>query len=100
MGPTTSGRDKPFAYTQRFYAHLGCFYAVWSATELNIDWAIGKILKLSHEQTHVLVARMQFGRKAALLRSLLPKSDYANASEIKGFLTRIRKESLRNVFSH
>ena len=92
--------DKPFAQTPQFYGHLGGFYAVWSATELNIDIAIGKIKKLSPEQTHALVARLQFGRKAALLRSLLSKSDYTNVSELDGFLTRIEQGSLRNVFAH
>jgi hypothetical protein len=92
--------DKPFAQTAQFYGHLGWFYAVWSATELNIDLTIGKLLKLPPEQTHALLAGLQFGRKAALLRSLLTKSDYPNVPELKGFLTRIRTESLRNVFSH
>jgi hypothetical protein len=67
--------SKPFVHTQPFYGHFGWFYAVWTATELNIDLTIGKLLKLSPEQTHALVAGMQFGRKAALLRSLLSKSD-------------------------
>jgi hypothetical protein len=92
--------SKPFVQTERFYGHLGRFYAVWNATELNIDWVIGKMLKITPEQTHALVAGMMFGRKAALLRSLLPKSDYKNVSELKGFLTRIKKEALRNVFTH
>ena len=92
--------NKSFVQTERFYGHLGRFYAVWNATELNIDWVIGKILKITPEQTHALVAGMMFGRKAALLRSLLPKSDYKNVSELKGFLTRLKNESLRNVFTH
>jgi hypothetical protein len=92
--------DKPFVFTPRFYGNLGWFYAVWSQTELNIDWTIGNILKITAEQTHALVAGMQFGRKAALLRSLLPNSSYSNAPELKGYLTRIRRESLRNVFTH
>ena len=70
--------SKPFVHTKRFYGHFGRFYAVWSAAELNIDLTIGRILKIPPEQTHTLVAGMQFGRKAALLRSLLPKSDYKN----------------------
>jgi hypothetical protein len=61
---------------------------------------IGKILKITPEQTHALVVGMMFGRKAALLRSLLPKSDYKNISELKGFLTHIKKLGLRNVFTH
>jgi hypothetical protein len=67
---------------------------------LNIDLTIGKKLKITPEQTHALVKGMMFGRKAALLRSLLPKSDYKNVSELKGFLTHIKKLGLRNVFTH
>ena len=92
--------SKPFIHTERFFGHLGLFHAIWSATELNIHLTIGKILKLTPEQTHALVAGMMFGRKAALLRSLLPKSDYKNVSELKEFLTHIKKSALRNVFTH
>jgi hypothetical protein len=90
----------PFANTRHFYEYLGRFYAMWSATELNIDLMIGRLLKITPEQTHALVAGMQFGRKAALFRSLLSESDYSNISELKRFLSRIKNESLRNVFTH
>lgn len=92
--------DKPFALTAKFHTALGMFYAVWSNTELNIDFLIGRLLKTTPEQTHALLAGLQFARKAALLRSLLAKSDYPNATALKDYITRIRKQSLRNVFSH
>ncbi len=93
-------KPKPFANTNRFYGHFGWFYASWTAMELNVDFAICKCLKITPEQTHALVAGLEFGRKAALLRSLLPSSDYKNPEQLKGYLTRIAKESLRNVFTH
>jgi hypothetical protein len=89
-----------FANTERFYSHFGRFYATWTAMELNIDFTICKILRITPEQTHALVAGLHFGPKAALLRSLLPTSNFKNVSELKGFLTRITRESLRNVFTH
>ena len=46
------------------------------------------------------MAGLHFGPKAALLRSLLATSNFKNVSELKGFLTRITRESLRNVFTH
>jgi hypothetical protein len=95
-----SEKPIPFANTHTFYAHFGWFYATWTAMELDVDLAIGKILKITPEQTHALVAGLQFGPKAALLRSLLPSSDYKNVEQLKGFLTRVTKESLRNVFTH
>src|SRR5262249_50815584 len=91
---------KPFANTPRFYSHLGWFHAAWTAMDLDVDFAIYKLLKITPEQTHALVAGLEFGRKTALLRSLLSQSDLKNKDQLKGFLTRISKESLRNVFSH
>jgi hypothetical protein len=91
---------KPFANTERFYLHFGRFYATWTAVELTIDCAIGKILKLTPKHTHAFVGPLEFGRKAAILRSLLPSTDYQNVEEIKRLLTLITKRSLRNAFSH
>jgi hypothetical protein len=93
-------KPKAFAHTPRFYAHFGWFYATWTAVDLDVDLAICKCLKITPEQTHALVAGLEFGRKVALLRSLLPASNYKNVEQIKGYLTRISKESLRNVFTH
>jgi hypothetical protein len=89
-----------FAYTQRFYAHLGWFYATFTAVDLAVDFIIYKCLGLTAEQTHRLVAGMEFGKKVALARSLLPDSEFKNVPQIKGYLTKITKESLRNVFTH
>jgi hypothetical protein len=95
-----SAKATPFANTPRFYSHLGWFHAAWTAMDLVVDLAICKLLKITPEQTHALVAGLEFGRKTALLRSLLSQSDYKNVAQLKGFITRISKESLRNVFSH
>jgi hypothetical protein len=95
-----NNNPEPFANTPAFCAALGWFYAVWSATELNIDCAIGKLKNISPEQTHTLVAKLNFGPKVEMLRSLLPNSDYQNVPELQEFLTRIEEESLRNVFAH
>jgi hypothetical protein len=93
-------KPKAFAHHPRFYSHLGWFYAAWTSLDLTIDYAIHKCLKISPEQTHQLVSGMEFGKKVALLRSLLNKSDYENGPQLKGFLTKFTKESLRNVFTH
>jgi hypothetical protein len=95
-----SKRPKPFANTIPFYTMLGLFYAAHSSAELTLDCAICRVLKLTPEQTHVLVATWEYGRKAAVLRSLLKGSAYNNKeAEIKGYLTKIGK-SLRNTFAH
>lgn len=93
-------KPKPFAVTVAFYVMFGRFYAVWTSLEITLDCAICKILKLPAEDGHVLFGPLEFGRKAAILRSLLPAANYKNEEQIKGLLTRIGKESLRNAFSH
>jgi hypothetical protein len=95
-----SKMSKAFANTPAFYVSLGAFYAAWTAVELNIDFAIWRILKIPLESAHALVGPLEFGRKAAILRSLLPSSDYRNVEQIKGHLTRLSRASLRNVFAH
>jgi len=91
---------KPFANTPEFCAALGWFYAVWSNTELNIDYAIGKLENISPEKTHALVAKLKFSDKVKLLRVLLNKSAYTNIDKLQQYLNRIEKDSLRNAFSH
>jgi hypothetical protein len=94
-----SKRPPPrFANTTDFYALLGAFYAAWSRAEIVIDCAIWKVLGTTQRQAHILVAGMEFGRKAAVLKSLLRGSNYKNVEQIKGCLTRIRK-SRRNIFA-
>jgi hypothetical protein len=89
----------PFARSQNFYAMLGGFHAAWSRAEIVLECAIWKILGTTPEQAHILLAAMEFGRKAAILKSLLPGSNHSNQEKIKGCLTRITK-SRRNAFSH
>jgi len=99
-GPLHPKMSKPFANTPVFNASFGAFYAAWTAVELNIDFAIWRILKIPAESAHALVGPVEFGRKAAILRSLLPSSDYKNVEQIKRHLTRLSSASLRNVFAH
>src|SRR5262249_5930776 len=96
-GPMTS---RPYANTPEFNELLGRFYAAWSRVEIVLDCAIWKVLGTTPEQAHAVVAGMEFGRKAAVLRSLLPGSQFKNVEQLKGILTRITKTSLRNIFSH
>ena len=74
--------SKPFVHTKRFYGHFGRFYAVWSAAELNIDLTIGRILKIPPEQTHTLVAGMQFGRVTHIKNFVQLADDFEKALNI------------------
>lgn len=93
-------KTRPFANTGDFYTALGRFYAVWSAVELDIDCAIGKLKQLPPEEAHRLVAAMKFSKKLDVLRFLLDNSKYENVAQLKEFLDRIENETLRNVFAH
>lgn len=79
---------------------LGTFYAVWSSAELCVSWAIGHFLRINYEETHVLTAGMEFGRKAILLRALVKRSDHKHKDSILGALNKIHNDSKRNAFAH
>jgi hypothetical protein len=65
-----------------------------------MDWAIGKFLELPHEQTHLITAGLEFGRKAILLRALVARSDWKNKGEIIKHIKTIQEDSKRNIFAH
>jgi hypothetical protein len=89
-----------YATTPHFTENLGTFYAMWLALEATLDYQIGRLLKQPHTETHILVAGMEFGRKANLLRILMGRSDNSNKDEIKRLLSKIQNESKRNIFTH
>jgi hypothetical protein len=89
-----------FIFTDAFLINLGKFYTTWLVLEATIDYTIGRFLKLPHNETHILTAGMEFGRKASLLRVLIDRSDIRNKLEIKQLLRKIQEESKRNIFAH
>jgi hypothetical protein len=88
------------ALTTSFTSDVGRFYGMWSSLEACIDYTIGRLLKTSHTDTHILTAGMEFGRKANLLRALLARSDEPEKDRIRALLTKIQNESRRNIFTH
>ena len=84
----------------QFTQLLGTFYAVWSSAELCVSWAIGNFLRITLEETHVLTAGMEFGRKAMLLRALVKRSDHKHKDLILGALNKVQNDSKRNAFAH
>ena len=95
--------DEPekLADTIEFNMQLGFFYSAWAVTDATLDFALGKFLRLTHEETHLLTAGMEFGRKATLLRNLLRhQKDSPQKSELLRTVKIIQNDSLRNVFAH
>jgi hypothetical protein len=83
-----------------FLSDLGHFFGLWAALEATIDYMIGSLLKISHEETHILTAGMEFGRKADLLRAFLARSSHKEKDRIGPLLTIIQNEARRNIFTH
>jgi hypothetical protein len=89
-----------YALTKDFTDNLGTFYGLWLALEATIEYEIGRLLNLPDRQTHIVVAGMEFGRKASLFHILLNESDWRNKDEIGTLLTSIQNEAKRNIFTH
>ena len=91
---------KWLAFDIKFTTIFGLFHVGWSVAESAIDYAIGQFLQLASEQTHLLTAGIDHGRKIMLLRDLIARSDHANRTELLRTLKIIQNESLRNVLAH
>jgi hypothetical protein len=87
-------------YRPDFLEKLGRFHAVWATTDVVIDIAVGRFLNLPHEETHLVTAAMEFGRKATLLRGLVARSKHPNKETIMKGLNAIQNASKRNTFAH
>lgn len=93
-------KSKSVAFSDTFIWHYGAFHGSWSSMEVLLCYIIGKLLRLSHIETLVLTAGMEFGRKATLARNLAYRSNHKNKNSIVNLLGRIQNESKRNVFAH
>lgn len=92
--------DKNLAVTDDFTSEFGRFFGIWQATELAVDYAVGKFLNLPDEETHLLTAGLEFNRKIRLLMALVKRSSDPEKSSILAGLKTIQNDSLRNVFAH
>ncbi len=89
-----------YALTNDFTDDFGTFYALWLALEVTIEYEIGRLLHLPHRKTHIIVAGMEFGRKASLFHILLDESEHRDKAKIRALLTTIQNEAKRNIFTH
>jgi hypothetical protein len=98
-GSALSGPPQALAHTPDFQRALGNFFVAWAHVELLTSYAIGKLLKISDEEAHVLTAGMEFGRKARLLRNLAYR-DETHRRGIMSALNKLTKDLKRDVFAH
>ena len=91
---------KEMVFDQNFVWFLGAFFGTWATLELVASYGIGKFLRISHEEAHILTSGMEFGRKAMLLRNVVRRSDDPKRAQILGAVGKIQNESKRNVLAH
>jgi hypothetical protein len=92
--------DRNLSQTPIFQRELGRFFGAWTSAEATIDFSIGKLLKITHEESHLITATLEFGRKITLLRSLVSRHRSKNKETIIKCLNTLQNESKRNVFAH
>jgi hypothetical protein len=84
----------------RFHIALGLFHAAWSSIDLTLDCSIARFLGISPEQTLLLTAGMELGRKIRLVIGLANRSDHPQKAAMVGALNKLQNESKRTVFAH
>lgn len=84
----------------RFLTYVGWFHQAWAGAEIAVDAAIGKLLRITDEEAHLLTTGLELNRKATLLRLLLKRSNLEGKSVAIKALDKIQNESKRNVFAH
>ena len=95
-----SDKDSQLGLSREFAVSLGLFYINWAKVELTVDFAIGKFLKIVPNQTHLITASIDFGRRAQWLRALINESDMAHKTRAVTALNAIQNDSKRNAFAH
>jgi hypothetical protein len=82
-----------------FHILLGQFHCIWLMFDVQVDYSIGKFLNISPEQTHILVAGMEFGRKLRLLIELLKRSDHPKKATLIESI-RTLQGAKRDIITH
>ena len=90
----------PLTVSPEFRMALGTFHGAWCSLDMIVDFAIGKLLNLKPEQTHLMTAGMLYGAKFRLLAELLRRSDHPRKSELLGALNKVRNNAKREVITH
>jgi hypothetical protein len=94
--PTT----RPLAFREDYTQLMGRAQSQWAALEVITDFAIGKFLKVTDGQAHLITSGMMFGRKGRLLSDLIAKSDNPQKAAILGAFNKLRGMSKRDMLAH
>jgi hypothetical protein len=83
-----------------FLRHYGMFHAVFSSLDAMVDLGIGKLLRLTPAETHLLTVGLDFGRRVQILIDIAEHNDHQNKTAMISALKKIQAESRRNAFAH
>lgn len=97
--PMTQRCIESSGFPPDFHHLLGQFHCMWLMFDVQIDWSIGQFLKIPTEQTHILVAGMEFGRKLRLLIELLKRSEHPRKSALIECI-RTLQGAKRDIITH
>lgn len=86
--------------SDEFQRLLGAFHVLWAQVDLAVDVGLSIFLRITDEETHLLTAGAEFGRKISLLRSLAARSDHKQRGTIISSLNVYQNKSYRDVFAH
>jgi hypothetical protein len=87
-------------FDPEFQRVLGQFHFIWNVVDLTTDYAICKFLNVTHEQAHIIVSGMMFGKKAKLLVDLVSRSADQKKAEILGAFNYLRNNGKRDAIVH
>lgn len=88
------------ALNPRYLQAMGWFQSAWAGVEANTDFAICKLLGVTNEQAHLILAGTMFGRKARLLVELATRSKHPKKAKIIQAFNAVRGGNKREVFAH
>jgi hypothetical protein len=100
MGEPIEDDQDNLVFSDKFSTYLGKFHTTFSTVNFLVDMGIGRFLKLSDFDAHLLTSGQMFGPKARLLANLVSKSDHPNKAQILGALNKLRGNSKREVIAH
>lgn len=87
-------------WEKEYHAALGTFHGMWSTIDVTTDFAIGRFLRVTYEQAHLITSGMMFGTKARLLMDLIHRSDHPKRKELLDSFGSIRGNSKRDIVVH
>jgi hypothetical protein len=86
-------------YPPGFHKLLGQFHGIWLSLDPVLDYSIGFFLSIPPEDTHVIVAGMEFGKKLRILIDLIRRYPHPRKAELIKQL-KILQGSKRDQITH